>query len=125
MAQVLSCEFCQISKNTFFTEHLLNQATASKSTGTHWIALNVNGNNETYFDRFGLEHLPKETKTVTGNKNIITCIYRIQTYDSIMRGYFIRFIDFMLEGKRLLDYTNLFSANEYEKNHIIVLKYFH
>ena len=85
----------------------------------------MNGNNETYFDRFGLEHLPKETKTVTGNKNIITYIYRIQTYDSIMRGYFIRFIDFMLEGKRLLDYTNLFSANEYEKNHIIVLKYFH
>ena len=27
MAQVLSCEFCEISKNTFFTEHL--QATAS------------------------------------------------------------------------------------------------
>ena len=42
-----------------------------------------------------------------------------------MRGYFIRFIDFMLEGKRLLDYANVFSANEYEKNHITVLKYFH
>ena len=27
MAQVFSCEFCQISKNTFFIEHL--QATAS------------------------------------------------------------------------------------------------
>ena len=23
MAQVFSCEFCEISKNTFFTEHLL------------------------------------------------------------------------------------------------------
>ena len=42
-----------------------------------------------------------------------------------MRGYFIRFIDFMLEGKRLLDYANVFSVNEYEKNHITVLKYFH
>ena len=29
LAQVFSCEFCEISKNTFFTEHLL--ATASKS----------------------------------------------------------------------------------------------
>ena len=34
-----------------------------------------------------------------------------------MCGYFcIRFIAFMLKGKSLLDYTNLFSPNEYEKN---------
>ena len=30
LAQVFSCEFCQISKNTFFTEHLLTM-TASES----------------------------------------------------------------------------------------------
>ena len=63
---MFSCEFCEVSKNTFFTEHL--RATASKSIGTNWIALNVNGNNETYFDSFGLEHLPKETKAIVGNK---------------------------------------------------------
>ena len=52
-------------------------------------------------------------------------IYRIQPYDSIMCGYFcIRFIDFMLKGKSLLDYTNLFSPNDYEKNDKITLKYF-
>ena len=28
LAQMFSCEFCEISKNTFFTEHLL--ATASE-----------------------------------------------------------------------------------------------
>ena len=34
-----------------------------------------------------------------------------------MCGYFrIGFIDFMLKGKSLLDYTNLFSTNDYEKN---------
>ena len=34
-----------------------------------------------------------------------------------MRGYFcIGFIDFMLTGKSLLDYTNLFSPNDYERN---------
>ena len=27
LAQVFSCEFCEISKNTFFTKHLLNIAT--------------------------------------------------------------------------------------------------
>ena len=58
-----------------------------------------------------------------GNKNIITNIYRIQAYDSIMCGYFcIGFVDFMLKGKSLLDYTNLFSLNE--KNDKIILKYF-
>ena len=43
-----------------------------------------------------------------------------------MRGYFcIAFIDFMLKGKNLLDYKNLFSPNEYEKNEKIMRKYFH
>ena len=42
-----------------------------------------------------------------------------------MCGYLcIRFIDFMLKGKSLLDYTNLFSPNKYEMNHKIILKYF-
>ena len=30
----------------------------------------------------------------------------------------------MLKEKSLLDYTNLFSPNEYEKNDKIILKYF-
>ena len=42
-----------------------------------------------------------------------------------MCGYFcIEFIDFMFKGKSLLDYTNLFSLNEYEKNDKIILKHF-
>ena len=42
-----------------------------------------------------------------------------------MCGYFcIGFIDFMLKGKSLLDYTNLFFSNDYEKNNKIFLKYF-
>ena len=31
-----------------------------KSIGNHWIALHVNDNNITYFDSFGVEHIPKE-----------------------------------------------------------------
>ena len=31
-----------------------------ESTGTHWIALYVNGNNIAYFDSFGIEHIRKE-----------------------------------------------------------------
>ena len=38
-----------------------------------------------------------------------------------MYGYFcIGFIDFMLKGKSSLEYTNLFSLNEYEKNDKII-----
>ena len=52
-------------------------------------------------------------------------IYRIQAYDFTMCGHFcIGFIDFMLKGKSLLEYTNLFSPNEYKKNHKEILKYF-
>ena len=48
-----------------------------ESIGTHWIALYVNAKNVTYFDSFGVEHIPKEIRTLIGNKNIITNIYRI------------------------------------------------
>ena len=42
-----------------------------------------------------------------------------------MCGYFcIRFVDFMLKGKSLLEYTTLLSTNEYKKNDKIILKYF-
>ena len=40
-----------------------------------------------------------------------------------MCGYFsIGFTHFMLRGKILLEYTNLFSSNDYEKNDKIILK---
>ena len=42
-----------------------------------------------------------------------------------MCGYFyIGIIDFMLKGKNVLDYTNLFSPNKYEKNDKMILKRF-
>ena len=84
----------------------------------------MTANNIVNFDSFGVEHIPKEIKRFIGNRNIITNIYRIQVYDSIMCGYFfIGFIDLMLKGKSLLDYTNLSSSNVYEKNDKIILKY--
>ena len=33
--------------------------------GTHWIALYVNAKAVTYFDSFGVEHIPKEIKKVS------------------------------------------------------------
>ena len=83
--------------------------------GIHWIALYVL-NDVTYFDSFGLEHIPKEIKAFIGNKDIKTNIFRIRAYDSIMCGYFcIGFLDFRLAGKTLTDFTNLFPPNNLKK----------
>ena len=96
----------------------------SESIGTHWIALYVNAKNITYFDNFGVEHIPKKIRQFIGNENVITNIYRIQAYDSITFRYFcVGFIDFMLKGESLLEYTNLFCPNEHKRNNEIILKY--
>ena len=84
-----------------------------------------NNNSVTYFDSFSVEHIPKEIKAFINNKNIIANIFRMQAYDSIMCGYFsIGFIDFMLAGKTLSEYTNLISPNNFKKNYDIILNYF-
>ena len=85
----------------------------------------INNNDVTYFDSFGVEHIPNEIKTFIGNKNIKTNIFRIQAYDSIMYGYFcFGFIDFMLKGKTLTEYRNIFSPSNFKKYDDIILDYF-
>ena len=69
-----------------------------------------------YSDSFGVERIPKEVEKFIANKDIKTNMFRIQAYDSIMCGYFcILFIEFMLKGKTLNDFTNLFSPNGFKK----------
>ena len=93
--------------------------------GTHWIALFFNRNEIVYFDSFGVEHVPEDIKEFVGNKNIIVNIFRVQAKDSVMCGYFcIGFIDFMLAGKKLTDYTSLFFSHDFKKNDDIILSYF-
>ena len=94
-------------------------------TGTHWIALFCKKNEIVCFDSFGVEHIPKEIKNFIRNKNIKANIYPVQANDSVMCGYFcIGFIDFMLAGKTLTDYTSLFSPHDFDKNDQIILSYF-
>ena len=93
--------------------------------GTHWIALFCNKNTTIYFYSSVVEHVPEEIKQFIENKNIRGNIFRLQQNDSIMCEYFcIRFIDFMLAGKKLIDYTNLFSPHDLKKNDDIILSYF-
>ena len=46
-------------------------------------------NNVTYFDSFGVEHIPKEIKKFIDKSTVITSIFRIRAYDSVMYGYFL------------------------------------
>ena len=73
--------------------------------------------------------IKKESEKIHKNffekPSVTTDIYRIQTYDSVMCGYFcIGFIDFILKGKTLTDFTNLFLPNNFDKNDDIISKYF-
>ena len=96
-----------------------------ENTGTHRISLFVKTNEVIYFDTFGVEHIPKEINKFIRNSDMKSNIFRIQAYDSIMCEYFcIEFINYMLKGKTLLDYTNLFSPNNFKKNDRIIKRIF-
>ena len=94
--------------------------------GSHWIASYIKNDEIIDCDSFGVEHIPKEIMKFIGNKkDIKTNIFRLQAYDSIMCGYFcIEFIDFMLDGKSLVDFTNLFSPHDFKKNDKIITRLF-
>ena len=85
----------------------------------------VKDNEVIYFDSFGVEHIPKEIKKIIGNKDIKASIFRLQTYDSIMCGYFCtEFINYMFNGKSLIDFTSLFSPHDFKKNDKIIKELF-
>ena len=67
----------------------------------------------------------KKLKTFIWNKNTIANIFLVKGNNSIICGYFcIRFIDFMLAGKTLVDFTNMFFPHDFGKNNHIILSYF-
>ena len=81
---------------------------------THWIVLHALYNNVTSFDSFGVEHIPKKIKLFIDKSIVVTNIFRIQAYDSVVCGYFcLGIIDFMLSRKILKDFTSLISPNNF------------
>ena len=94
--------------------------------GTHWIALFCKINEIIYFDSFGVEHIPDEINKFVGSKNIKPNIFRVQANNSVMCGYFcIGFIAFMLAGKKLTDYTNLFFPHNFKKKNDDIMNEYH
>ena len=82
----------------------------SKNTGTHWVVIFVKKDEVIYFDSFGVEYIPKEVMERIKNKKIKTNIFRIQDNNAIICSYFcILLIEYILQGKTLTDFANLFS----------------
>ena len=74
---------------------------------------------------FGIEYNPQEVLNKARDKSITYNISGIQGDESIMCGFYcIAFIEYVLTGKTLLDYTNLFPLNDYKNNDKIIHKYF-
>ena len=81
--------------------------------GTHWVSLFINRNTAVYFDSFGIEYIALEVLNKIRDKSITHKIFRICDNKSNICGFYcIAFIQYMLAGKTLLDYTSLSSPNE-------------
>ena len=82
----------------------------------HWVSLVIDRNGAAYFDSFRIEYIPQEVLNKIKEKSITHNIFRIKDNEFIMRGFCsITFIEYMIAGKTLLDYTNLFSLNDHKK----------
>ena len=42
-----------------------------------------------YFGSFGVEHIPKEIKKLIDKSTVVTNIFRIQVYDSVIHDIFV------------------------------------
>ena len=42
-----------------------------------------------YFDNFGVEHIPNEIKKLVDKSTVVTNIFRIQVYDSVIHDIFV------------------------------------
>ena len=78
-----------------------------------------------YFDPFGNEYIPQEVLIKVKDKSITHNIFGVQNDDSIICGFYrIAFIDYVIAGKNLLDYTNLYCGSDFKKSYNVIYKYF-
>ena len=87
-------------------------------------SLFIDSNLPIYFDSFQTEYIPQEVLNKFRDKSINHNIFRTQDNKLIFcRLNCMAFTEYMLAGKTLLYYTNLFSPNDYRQNEKIY-KYF-
>ena len=78
-----------------------------------------------HFNSSEIEYIFEKVLNKIGDKSITQNIFRMKDNHSIMCVFYCAtFIEYMLAGKTLLDYTNLFSPKNYCKNDKKLYKYF-
>ena len=82
-------------------------------------------NKTVYFDLFEIEYTSQEVFNKINEKSITYNAFRTQSDDFIMCWFYCNvFIEYMIAGKTLLQYKNLFSPDDYQNNNRITYKYF-
>ena len=101
----------------FFQEKWSINFDDKKSKGTYWVSLFIDRNTAVYLGSFGIEYILQEVLNKIRDKSITHNIFKIQDNESIMCEFncIAASIEYVLAGKALLDYTNLFSLNGYKK----------
>ena len=95
------------------------------SKGTHWVSLFIDRNTALYFDSFGIKYIPLNVLNKIKDKSITHNIFRLQNNECIINEFCCTgLIGYMIPGKTLLDYTNLFSPNDYKKSDEVIFNYF-
>ena len=76
-------------------------------------------------DSFRINYIPQPVLNKIKDESTTQNIFRLQDNQSIMcEFYYIPFIEYILVGKTLLGYTNLFSPNKYKKNDKVIYNNF-
>ena len=87
------------------------------------VSLLIDRNLALYFVSFGIEYIPVAVLKKIKDKSITWYILRIQENESIMCAFScITLIGYAVAGKNLLNYTNLFSPNDYKNSDTIIYK---
>ena len=85
-----------------------------KGKETHWVSLFIDRNTVVYFDSFEIKYIFQEMLNKVSDKSITKNIFSLESNDSTMCGFdCITFIEYILSGKTLSNYTNLFSPNDF------------
>ena len=101
----LSISITNLSLTEFFQKIILKDGPYvtnlhdNQSKGTNLFLFFIDRNTAVYFDSLGIYHVPQKVLSKIEDKSITYNIFRKQSDDSIMYGFYcIVFITYMLEG---------------------------
>ena len=95
-----------------------------ESKGKYWVSLFIDKNTAAYFDSFGVEIFRKNYYTKSKINLSLTTYLEYKVMILLCRDFTVSLSQKICLQEKLIDYTNLFSLNDYKKNDHIIYKYF-